>query len=314
VAPEVIVAEGSTTTVVAARLNRAQASSGADTGTRGNDDGGEQPPVVRYEPSKAQLQPERVARRDRIVHTTLAISLPIAIFALWELSAHQAWVDERFYGRPSGVFTQARELLADGTLIEQIWITVRRLVVGYVLGATSGIVVGLALSQFRLLRAAFEPLLQALYVIPKLAILPLLLLLLGLGEGPKIAFIAIGTFFILAFSTLTAATMVPSAFHEVATSYGLSRWQRFRWLVLPHSLPQIVAALRLASGIAVLLVVAAEFVQANDGLGYLTWHAWELFMADRMYLGIVTIALLGVTFSYVVGLLRPLLVRWADDQ
>lgn len=282
----------------------------ATTTPAGRSDG---PPVVRYEPTKAQLNPERTARRDRVVSTALAIAVPVAIFALWELSAHQGWVDERFYGRPSGVFTEARELIADGTLVEQIWITVRRLVIGYVLGSVAGIIVGLALSQFRLLRAALEPLLQALYVIPKLAILPLLLLLLGLGEGPKIAFIAIGTFFILAFSTLTAATMVPNAFHEVATSYGLSRWQRFRWLILPGSLPQIVAALRLASGIAVLLVVAAEFVQANDGLGYLTWHAWELFMADRMYLGIVTIAVLGFTFNYLVGLLRVVLVRWADD-
>lgn len=272
------------------------------------------PSVVRYEPTRAQREPERVGRRDRILRLALAFVLPMAIFASWELSAYFEWIDQRFYGRPSGVASEAADLIRDGTLFEQSWITVRRLVVGYVLGSLAGIAMGLVLSQFRLVRAAFEPLLQALYVIPKLAILPLLLLIFGLGEGPKISFIAIGTFFILAFSTLTAATMVPNAFHEVATSYGLSRWQRFRWMVLPASLPQIVAALRLASGIAVLLVVAAEFVQANDGLGYLTWHAWELFMADRMYLGIVTISLLGVLFNSLVGLLRPLLVRWADDQ
>lgn len=270
--------------------------------------------VVRYEPGPAQLHPERAARRDRLTRTGLAVAVPVLIFVLWEISARAAWIDVRLFASPSAVAEQAVELVGDGTLPAETLITVRRLLAGYLLGAAAGIVLGLALSQFTLLRAALEPLLRALYVVPKLAILPLLLLVLGLGEAPKVLFVAFGTFFIVVLSTLSAASMVPHGYHEVATSYGLSRAQRFRWLVLPASLPQIVAALRLASGIAVLLVVAVEFVQSDDGLGHLTWHAWELFMADRMYLGIVSVSVLGVLFSAVIAVLGSRLIRWADEE
>jgi ABC-type nitrate/sulfonate/bicarbonate transport system permease component len=159
-----------------------------------------------------------------------------------------------------------------------------------------------------------EPLIRALYVIPKLALLPLFLLLFGLGEVPKLVFIALGTFYIVAFTTLSAAMMIPTAFHEVARSYGLSPGQRFRWMIVPAITPQIVSSLKLASGISMLLVIAVEFVNAHEGLGYYTWHAWQVFVPDRMYVGVVTISIVGVLFGGLVGLLGSRVARWADSE
>lgn len=269
--------------------------------------------VVQRRPGRAERDHAGWVRRDRALQRVLALALPVLLLVFWEAGAHLEWFDQRFFSRPSAIWTRGVDLVRDGELQRQLGITTRRLLLGYFLGAGAGILLGLVMSQFRLARAAVEPTLRALYVIPKLALLPILLLVFGLGEMPKVLFVALGVFFILAFSTLSAASMVPGAYHEAASAYGLSRLQRFRWVVLPGALPQIVAAMRLASGIGVLLVVAFEFVRSNDGIGYLTWHAWELFVADEMYVGIVTIAIFGVLFSALIGAVGNRLCPWAEE-
>ncbi len=269
--------------------------------------------VVVREPSQAERDHHRHVRRQRAVNRMLAFVLPISMLALWEIGARTGWVDDRFFSSPSAIWDRGLRVASEGDLHSQVLVTARRLAFGFTLGAGSGILLGLVLSLFDVVRVIVEPTLRALYVIPKLAILPILLLVFGLGEGPKVAFVALGVFFIMAFSTLTAAAMVPKSYHEAASAYGLSASQRFRWIVLPGALPQIMAALRLSSGIGVLLVVAVEFVNANDGIGYLTWHSWELFVADQMYVGIVTISVCGVAFSGFIGWIGNKLCPWADE-
>ncbi|MEU4431615.1 ABC transporter permease [Nocardia rhamnosiphila] len=254
------------------------------------------------------------ARQDLVLRILLGLLLPVGVLIAWELSARGGWIDARFFSHPTAVANKAFADATSGMLWSELRVTVGRLLTGYVLGTLAGIVVGLAMSQSRVLRWMLEPIVRGLYVIPKLALLPLFLLVFGLGEMPKLVFIGLGTFYIVAFTTLSAAMMIPTAYHEVTRSYGLSRAQRFRWMIIPACLPQIVSSLKLASGISMLLVIAVEFVNANNGLGYYTWHAWQVFVPDRMYVGVVTISLLGVLFSAVIGLIGGRLVRWADDE
>lgn len=269
--------------------------------------------VVRA-PQPGRRSVDAQARRDLVLRVVLGLTIPVLMLVSWELSARLEWIDPRFFAQPSTVWQRAVEDFSSGLIWEHTWITIRRLLSGYLAGSVVGILTGLALSQSKILRWLFEPLVRALYVIPKLAILPLLLLLFGLGEMPKFIFIALGTFYIVAFTTLSAAMLIPTPYHEVARSYGLSWGQRFRWLIIPASMPQIVASLRLASGISMLLAIAVEFVQAQEGLGYYTWRAWELFIPQRMYVGVVLISILGVTFSAVIGALGNRLIRWAEGE
>lgn len=277
-----------------------------DTGTQ--DRWIERVPESRTRPANEQ------ARRDLALRILLGLLLPVGVLIAWELSARAGWIDARFFSHPTAVANKALADATSGMLWSELRVTVGRLLTGYVLGTLAGIVVGLAMSQSRVLRWMLEPIVRGLYVIPKLALLPLFLLVFGLGEMPKLVFIGLGTFYIVAFTTLSAAMMIPTAYHEVTRSYGLSRAQRFRWMIIPACLPQIVSSLKLASGISMLLVIAVEFVNANNGLGYYTWHAWQVFVPDRMYVGVVTISLLGVLFSAVIGLIGGRLVRWADDE
>ncbi|WP_339153426.1 ABC transporter permease [Actinomadura luteofluorescens] len=280
-----------------------------DRGVSRNEDG-----WVERRPDPKQRSAADQARRDGVMRLLLGLVLPVGVLVAWEVSARSGWIDARFFSQPSAVASKAGEDLRSGLLWSELRITIVRLVTGYVIGSLAGILIGLLMSQVKVLRWMLEPLIRALYVIPKLALLPLFLLLFGLGEVPKLVFISLGTFYIVAFTTLSAAMMIPTAFHEVSRSYGLSPGQRFRWMIVPAITPQIVSSLRLASGISMLLVVAVEFVNAHEGLGYYTWHAWQVFVPDRMYVGVVTISIVGVLFSGLVGLLGSRLSRWADSE
>lgn len=270
--------------------------------------------TIRIVPDPALVDLEARARKDRVLQIFLGLSVPILGLGLWEIAGQVGWIDTRFFSMPSMIAVRFWDDIQANLILGQLLITIQRLLLGFLIGSVSGILVGLIMSQVKLVRWALEPIIRALYVIPKLALLPIFLLLFGLGELPKVIFVALGTFYIVAFTTLAAAMMIPTAYHEVSKSYGLNWFQKFRWLVIPASTPQIVSSLRLASGISMLLVVAVEFVQAREGLGFYTWHAWELFIPDRMYVGIILISVLGVAFSLVVGGLGARLIRWAESE
>lgn len=268
-------------------------------------------PVVTRAPGLQEREPDRWMRRRRLIENGLAIAVPVVLLLLWQVGVWVGLIDRRFFGSPVTVVQTAIRLLGDGQLLAHLGVSVRRLLIGYACGVLAGVPVGLLLGQFRLLRAAFEPLINALYVVPKLAILPILLLTLPGKETPIVTLVAIAVFFIMALSALAAALMTPAGYIDAANSFQASRRVMFWRVVLPNALPQIFAALRIAAGAAVLMLVGAEFVTAGSGIGYFVWHSWSLFMADQMYVGIVAIALLGVVFAALVSLAERIAVPWA---
>src|SRR5207245_2099409 len=154
------------------------------------------------------------------------------------------------------------------------------------------IAVGLIMGMARTIRAAFEPLLTALFTVPKLALLPLLLLILGIGEAPKRFFIGITVFFFMWIATMTAIMSVSESYREPARAFGATRRKMLRHVLIPASLPQVFVGLRLCAGISVALMAYVEFLQGFDGIGHLIWYSWSLFLAARMYVGIVTVGLM----------------------
>jgi ABC-type nitrate/sulfonate/bicarbonate transport system permease component len=178
----------------------------------------------------------------------------------------------------------------------------------------SGGVVGFLLGSSRLARAAFEPTLNALYTVPKLALLPLLLLIFGIGEEPKIILIAMTVFFFMWISTMEAVATLSEGYGEAARSFRAGWWTRFRHVTFPAVLPQIFVAMRVSAGVAVLVLVGAEFVQGGNGIGYLIWNSWSLFLADRMYVGITVVALMGVVFSAVIAAVGRAVMPWNSQS
>lgn len=269
--------------------------------------------TVLREPSAEDLDPVGVRRRRRRLERALAIVVPFVVLGLWQLFSELRWVDPEYFPPPTAVFRTGVTLVRNGTLLSDTWITMRRTLLGFALGVVTGFVVGIALSLSRLVRAALEPLVYALWTVPKLALLPLLLLIFGLGEKPIVVLIAINCFFLVLIATLASMLAVPFEWREVAQAFQASRWQMLRHVTIPAALPQIFVTMRITAGAAILTVVAAEFVESSSGLGYLIWNSWQLLLADQMYVGIIVVAILGTLFTMAVVAIGHKLTPWTQE-
>jgi sulfonate transport system permease protein len=256
----------------------------------------------------------RRERRRRRRDAVLGFALPLALLAAWQLSAQAGLLDTRIFSPPVEVARSARRLIADGTLPADAGATVGRLAAGYAIGATAGIVTGLAMGYSRAVRAALSPTFAAIYALPKVAILPLLLVIFGLGETPKVLAVAITVFFVLQINTTTGVRSLDRRIVEAGRAYGASGLPLFLHVVLPGSLPSVFSGLRLATGIGLVVITATEFVASDDGLGYLIWNSWTLFQPEDMYVGLVAVAAIGALLTGIVAAAERLALPWIDSR
>lgn len=268
------------------------------------------PLPVRIEPSAAEVDPQRYRRRRTRIERGLAWLVPALLISFWQLAAEAGWIDLRLFPSPWRIVESGRDLIESGQLQDELLLSTRRILIGFALGVTSGAIAGFLLGSSRLARAAFEPTLNALYTVPKLALLPLLLLIFGIGEQPKLILIAMTVFFFMWISVMEAVSSISEGYREAALSFRAGPWLRFSQVVFPAVLPQLFVAMRVSAGVSVLVLVGAEFVQGGNGIGYLIWNSWSLFLADRMYVGIVVVALMGVIFSMIIQAVGRFLTPW----
>jgi ABC-type nitrate/sulfonate/bicarbonate transport system permease component len=265
-------------------------------------------------PRAADLEPRKFARRRRVIELTLAWLIPIALIGIWQWVAESGWINQQFFPAPSAIWSTGVDMVRDGRLQDNLWVSLKRILIGFAFGAGAGVVAGLFMGVSRTLRAALDPLMNALYTVPKLALLPLFLLIFGLGETPKIILISINVFFLVWLTTMASFMSVSPGYLEAARAFGANPWQMFRHALLPAALPDIFTALRIAIGASVLVVVGIEFVQASNGIGWFIWNSWSLFEAKEMYVGIVVVALLGVVLTYIIQLIRRLVLPWTRAE
>lgn len=265
-------------------------------------------------PGRRERDPVGHARRTRYMKAVLGMGTPVVLLAFWQYAGSQSWIDTRFFPAPSSIADTAGTMIENGTLFDDVWTTTRALLIGFAMGLLAGLAMGVALGLSRVVRASLEPLFSALYTIPKLAILPLLLLIFGLGETPKILLVAIGVFFIIWITVVEAILDIPEGYLEAAESLGVHGWSRFTNVTLPAITPQVFVAIRLSIGNAVLIVVGIEFVNGDAGIGYRIWHSWSLFAADQMYVGMVTVALMGFLLTFAVQVASRLIIRWGPRR
>lgn len=250
-------------------------------------------------------------RRRRALYLALSIATPILLLLLWELCARVEIIDSRFFPPPTRIAQAALEMARDGELWEHTWPTLARLVAGGGLGALAGVAVGLLMGVFRPLNAALGPLFSALYPLPKIAIFPILLMIFGPTELPKAIAVFITTFFVMQIATVSGVRAIDAKLLEAGAAYGATGTARFRHVVLPGSLPFVFSGLRTATGTAVVVVTAVEFTGAsNTGLGYLIWNSWQLFLPEKLYVGLVVIGVIGAVLTWLIAAGEKLLLPW----
>ncbi|RPI38288.1 MAG: ABC transporter permease [Methanoregulaceae archaeon] len=240
--------------------------------------------------------------------------LPVAFLAgillVWEVCGRAGLLNPLFFPVPSYIFMTSLTMLAEGEIQANLSITLIRVFAGFLIGAVTGLVVGVCMGVSERVRLFIDPVIAATYPIPKLAIFPLLMIIFGIGELSKIMVIAIGCFFIIVINTMAGVRNINRVYFEVAKNYGASRFKVFSRVVIPASLPMIFTSIRLAIGMSLILVVGVEFLSANKGLGAMIWFAWETFEIQKLYVGIFICALLGIFFTVVLKRLEEKAVPW----
>lgn len=232
------------------------------------------------------------------------------IFGAWQAAASLGWINTLFLPAPVDIARSLRRLIENGQLWLHVSASLQRLFAGLAIGASAGVVAGVAAGLLPSARAVIAPVVAALFPIPKIALLPLFILWFGIGEPSKVATIAFGAFFPMTVATMGGVDAVDRGLIRMAQSFGVPTWAIIRKVVLPAAAPAILSGLRIATSIAIVLIVAAEMIGAKEGLGAFTIAAGNLMAVDDLMAGVVTIAAIGVAFATAIGALERRLLRW----
>jgi ABC-type nitrate/sulfonate/bicarbonate transport system permease component len=246
--------------------------------------------------------------RERLLY----LASPIGLLVVWEILLWLGLGDRRFVPAPSDIAVRFWELALNGELAVHTTVTLWRVFAGFVIGAVPAIAIGLLMAMFRPARIFFDPLIAALMPIPKVALMPLLLLAFGFGDASKIALVATAVFFPVIVNTYAGAAHIDRIYWDVAKNYGASTWVMFTRVVFFGALPLIFAGLKIALAVSFVVLVAAEFVASKTGIGYLIWNSWELLQVDYMFVGIVVIGFLGLISAVLFQEIERKLIPWKD--
>lgn len=240
----------------------------------------------------------------------LGVVVFILLIALLEIGTRSGIIGNLTLPRPSDVYFTFIELWQSGLLWKHLTPSLSRLAVGALIGASTGIAVGIAIGLFSYVRAGLVPIVAAIFPIPKIALLPLFVIWFGIDEASKYALIAFGTFTPTVVATYGAVDNVDRSLIRMGQSFSLSWFSIMRKIVLPGALPGILSGLRVSLAIAIILLVAAEMLGAEYGIGAYILEAGSLYDLERLFVGVSILSLLGVMLSTAIGLLEKHLLEW----
>lgn len=233
----------------------------------------------------------------------------VLILAL-EIGTRTGVISNLTMPRPSAVLETLWNLAASGLLWKHLLPSLSRLVIGATIGAVAGVAIGTMIGLFSVARAALVPLVSALFPIPKIALLPLFVIWFGIGETSKYALIAFGTFTPTVVATFGAVDNVDRSLIRMGQSFGLSWWSIVRKIVLPGAFPGILSGLRVSIAIAIILLVAAEMLGAEYGIGAYILEAGSLYDLERLFAGVTILSLMGVLVAWLIGRIEQRFLGW----
>jgi ABC-type nitrate/sulfonate/bicarbonate transport system permease component len=233
-----------------------------------------------------------------------------AMLALWQIAGSTGLVNPLFLPTPLAIARAIEQLALSGALWHHLSYSLMRIGVGWVLGTIAGIAVGFSIGLFSHARSVGITFISALFPIPKIALLPLLILWLGIGEQPKIATIALGVFFSTAISVYSGVDAVPRNLIRMAQSFNVPFATIVRKVIWPGALPAILAGFRITASVALLLVVSAEMIGAEYGIGAFVLQAGNLMQTDQLLAGVVILSLFGLAVGRLINWLETRLLHW----
>lgn len=232
------------------------------------------------------------------------------LIVVWELGSRGGYISSLVLPAPSEAFDAFRYLAESGLLWQHLSASVYRLVLGWTFGSLLGVAVGMSIGLFSLARAGLLPLVSALFPIPKIALLPLFVIWFGIGEGSKVATILFGTFFPTVIATYGGVDSVDRTLIRMGQSFGLSWLSILRKIIVPGALPAILSGCRISASIAIILLVAAEMIGAEYGVGAYILSAGSLMATDQLIAGVALLSVMGLAVGWMIGRAEAVLLRW----
>lgn len=236
--------------------------------------------------------------------------IPLLLLALWLISTKTGWIDEAVLPAPATVIRAAQEQWNNGTLLTDIGVSLTRVFIGFGIGAVSGLILGTLVGLSPFSHDLLDRSLQMLRTIPHLALVPLMILWLGIGEEPRIILVALGTLFPVYINTASGIKNVDLKLIEMGKSYGLTRKQLILDIIIPGALPSILVGIRYALGVAWLTLVIAETIASRNGIGYMVQNARELLRIDIIIFAILLYALAGWFADWAIRKIEAKVLRW----
>lgn len=240
---------------------------------------------------------------------TLRIAVVVAIFAYWEIGATVGWIDTFFWSKPSAIWNTALIAIGNGDLFANAGFTFTSTIAGFLIGVIGGVGIGLSFWWSRTYALVAEPMVIAFEAMPKLALAPIIVLVLGIGISSKIAMATALVIVIQILNTYAAVRSVDSDLTTMVSSLGASKWQVFRKVVMPSVLPWVISSLRVAIGLALTGAVVGEYIGSKEGLGRMIQYAGSTYDIALIWVGVFTLALLSAVLYIAVTLLERWLLK-----
>ncbi|CDG82454.1 aliphatic sulfonate ABC transporter permease SsuC [Janthinobacterium agaricidamnosum] len=237
-------------------------------------------------------------------------ALPVALIVAWQVAAQAGWLSSRILPEPWAVLKAFWNLTVSGELWVHLRKSLWRASVGFGIGGVLGLLLGLLTGSFKRAEVLLDTTLQMVRNIPALALIPLVILWFGIDETAKLFLLAVGVFFPVYLNTFHGIRSADQGLIEMARSYGLSGWPLYRDVILPAALPSILVGVRFSLGLVWVLLIVAETISAQAGIGYMTMNAREFLQTDVVLVGILLYALLGKLADLFSRRLEKHCLRW----
>lgn len=244
----------------------------------------------------------------------IALIVPIILIVLWQILSDRGFIKQSVLPSPYAIFLAFIDMVKSGDLARNLSISILRVIKGYCIGATLGIICGIFIGLFRIAEKAVDLLVGFLRPIPIVAWVPVLILWMGIGEASKITVIVIGSFWPILINTIYGIKGADRKYLEVSEILEKSKLDVLRKIVFPSALPSIFTGLRIGIGSAWMSVITAEIIAATSGIGYSISYARELSQPDVMLVGVASIGVIGFLIDYIIKKLQLLVVRWDSNS
>jgi len=252
--------------------------------------------------------------RKRLVIAGTGLILPLALFVLWWVASARGWLPEQILPPPDYVYQTARDMIASGELLYHTGVSLRRVVIGFALGASAGLVLGISMGLSERVEDYVKPLFLAFAQIPTLGWIPLLMLLVGIEETLKIIIIAKGAIVPMTLNTFTGIRGVSPKYLEVGKALRFSRWQTLRLIVLPGAVPSIFTGIRYGLTHSWTSLVGVELLASSEGLGYQLVWGRQMFWLDTVIVAMIAIGLVGFIMDKGLDRTETLIQRWKRQE